>query len=152
MTADAFELIKSSLPDGKKILAPGHPYQDPITGIDMLEFHLDDHDCLQDFGVEKYGRFGGNVSVCRPEGSNPIIVFGQDESVFNQFSFNGKQWTGPSGERSILPKSDGLGVMVSAFQSREMGFGVIITEEQLKKINEKRKGAHYFDATADCSK
>jgi hypothetical protein len=39
--------------------------------------------------------------------------------------------------------------MVSAFQSRELGFGVLITEEQLKKINEKRKGADYFNAAAE---
>jgi hypothetical protein len=148
MTADTFESIQLSLPDGKKILAPGHQYQDPITGIDMLEFHVDDHDCRQDFGVEKFGTFGGSVSIHRPEGSKPIIVFGQDESVFNQFSFNGKLWTGPSGKQSILPKNDGLGVMVSVFQSQELGFGVLITEEQLKKINKKRKEADYFYVTA----
>ncbi len=51
-----------------------------------------------------------------------LIIIGQDESVFSQFSFNGMQWVGPSCERSILPKNDGIGVMVSPFQSREFGW------------------------------
>jgi hypothetical protein len=49
----------------------------------MLEFHIDNYDCLQDFGMEKFGTFGGNVSIRRPEGSKPIIMFGQEESIFN---------------------------------------------------------------------
>jgi hypothetical protein len=47
---------------------------------------------------------------------------------------------GPSGERSILPKNDGIGVMISAFQSREFGWGEDITEEQMVRINEMRRG------------
>jgi hypothetical protein len=58
------------------------------------------------------------------------------------------QWIGPSGERSILPKNDGIGVMVSAFQSREFGWGMDVTDEQMVRINEKRMGAEFFDAVA----
>jgi hypothetical protein len=36
------------------------------------------------------GPFGGNVSVRCPAGSKPLIIFGQDESIFNQFSHSGK--------------------------------------------------------------
>jgi hypothetical protein len=35
---------------------------------------------------------------------------------------------------------DGQGVMISAFQSHEFGFGMQICEEDLKKINENREG------------
>ena len=79
--------------------------------------------------------FGGTLSVRRPENSRPLIIFGQDESVFSQFSFNGTQWVGLSGKRSILPKNDGIGVMISAFQSREFRWGVDITVEQMVRIN-----------------
>ena len=38
--------------------------------------------------------------------------------------------------------------MVSAFQSREFGWGVDITEEQIVRINEMRMGKEYFNAVA----
>jgi hypothetical protein len=56
-----------------------------------------------------------------PEGRKPIIIFGQDESIFNQFSSRRRQWTGPTGQRAIMPKSSGAGLMISAFQSCEVG-------------------------------
>jgi hypothetical protein len=68
--------------------------------------------------------------------------------IFSQFSFNSMQWVGPSGERLLLPKNDGIGVMVSAFQSREFGWGMDITDEQMVRINDKRMGEEYFDAVA----
>jgi hypothetical protein len=38
--------------------------------------------------------------------------------------------------------------MVSAFQSREFGFGVVLSEKQLKEVNEKRKNEKYKDLKA----
>jgi hypothetical protein len=35
-----------------------------------------------------------------------------------------RQWVGPQGQRPLLPKSDGMSLMLSAFQSRETGFVV----------------------------
>ena len=80
-----------------------------------------------------------SVSVRIEPGSKPVIIFGQDESVFSQFSFNGKQWVSPDGKRAILPKSNGMGIMISAFQSREFGFGLELTPQQLKAINDYQK-------------
>ena len=69
--------------------------------------------------------------------------------MFNQFSFGCKQWVGPAGERAFLPKSAGMGLMASAFQSRELGFGMQLTAEQLKDVNRKRaEDIHYFDKVA----
>ncbi len=64
--------------------------------------------------------FVGNVSVRCPIGSRPLIIFGQDELIFNQFSHSGKQWLGPLGQCSIMPKSAGMGLMLSSFQSQEV--------------------------------
>jgi hypothetical protein len=75
---------------------------------------------MQDYSNEMYGAYGGNLSVRRPVDSKPLLIFGQDESIFNQFSFGSKQWVGPSGQRSILPKSTGMGLMISSFQGREV--------------------------------
>ena len=38
--------------------------------------------------------------------------------------------------------------MVSAFQSRETGFGVEMIDQQLKEVNDNRKNEDYFDKTA----
>ena len=46
-----------------------------------------------------------------------------------------KSWVGLHGKTNIVPKDDGLGMMISAFQSREFDFGLDITEEELKKVN-----------------
>jgi hypothetical protein len=145
---DKAEIIKLSLSAKDPLLGTGHIYVDPNTGVDHVEFHVDDHDCMQDFANTTYGAIGGNVSVRKTADQKPIIIFEQDESIFNQFSFGSSQWVGPSGERSILPKSAGMGVMVSAFQSREFGWGMEIDDDQLAVINARRLGNDYFDAAA----
>ncbi|KAI2496293.1 hypothetical protein MHU86_18205 [Fragilaria crotonensis] len=48
----------------------------------------------------------------------------------------------------LLPKTDGLSLMISAFQSRETGFGVQISRVQLEEINEARRGKTYVDVDA----
>ena len=60
------------------------------------------------------------VSVRSPSGCKALIIFGQDESIVNQLSHSGKQWLGPSGQRSIMPKTAGMGIMISCFQSRDV--------------------------------
>ena len=69
----------------------------------MIRFHVDDHNYLQEYANNKYDKYGDNVSV-RAMNKKPIIIFGQDESVFNQFAFGSKQWVGDAGERAFLPK------------------------------------------------
>ena len=77
------------LPKRKDILTKGHRYKG-VNGNHMVEFHVDDHECLQKFANEKYGKFGGNVSIRAPPGK-PVIVFGQDESIYNQFTLGSRQ-------------------------------------------------------------
>ena len=71
----------------------------------MVEFHVDDHNDLQAYADKKYPEFGGPVSVRAPPGVKPIIVFGQDEAIYNQNSTNTSHWVGPNGERPLLPKN-----------------------------------------------
>ena len=115
----------------------------------MVEFHVDDLDFLHkradDMG---FGLFGGNLSVRMPEGVKPLMMFGQDESVFVQFYINSRQWVGPLGQRALLPKTDGMSLMISAMQSRETGFGVEISQMQKDEINESRRGKTYVDVEA----
>jgi len=128
--------------------AKGYTYRSE-NGVEMIEFHVDDHDFLHGLAIEMgYGLYGGNLSVRRPPGSKPLMLFGQDESVFNQFLLGNRQWVGPAGQRALLPKTDGLGIMLSAFQSRETGFGLNLSATQLSEINETRRGKSYVDADA----
>jgi hypothetical protein len=113
----------------------------------MVEFHVDASDKLLLLG-NGTGDFGGDLSVRFPTGCKPLLSFGHDESIYKQFLITKKTWIGPDGERNMVPKDDGLGVMVSAFQSREFGFGVVVSEEQLKEVNEKRKNVQYKDLKA----
>ncbi len=89
----------------------------PVTSDEWIEFHVDDVHSVCEHNI---GLFGGNVSVRSPAGSKPLIIFGQDESVFNQFSHSSMRWLGPSQQRSIMPKTAGMGIMRSCFQSRDV--------------------------------
>jgi hypothetical protein len=77
-----------------------------------------------------------------------LISFGHDESINKQFLISFKTWTGPGGQKNIAPKDNGLGMMISAFQSREFGFGVVVSEDHLKEVNEKRRNTKYKDLKA----
>jgi hypothetical protein len=61
-------------------------------------------------------------------------------------------WFAPDVTTALVPKDDGQGVMISAIQSLEFGFGMQICKEDLKKINEKRKGEKYVDESAAMAK
>jgi hypothetical protein len=60
--------------------------------------------------------------------------------VFNENSKSTKQWVGPIGGRPILPKNNGLGRMVSAFQSRDLGWGMVLSKALLQWLDDKRRG------------
>ena len=121
-----------------------------VDNKNMIEFHVDDLDLLHEYAATTlgFGSFGGNLSVRKPQGVKPLMIFGQDESVYSQFLLGNRQMVGPEGQRTLLPKTDGLSLMISAFQSRETGFGVQISRVQLEEINEARRGKTYVDVDA----
>jgi hypothetical protein len=119
-------------------------------GVDMVEYHVDSSKLFQD-DADKETRFGGHLSV-RIEMDKPLIIFGHDESIFKQYHMTKSAWVAPDGTTVLVPKDDGQGLMISAFQSREFGFGMEICEEDLRKINERRRGQKYVDETAAVSK
>ena len=46
----------------------------------------------------------------------------------------------PDGQKPIIPKDDGLGVMLPAFVSRKFGFGMKLSvEDLLQEVNEYRQ-------------
>jgi hypothetical protein len=135
----------------KKILDDdNHGYQYlSEEGFPMVEFHVDDHEFLHDVAEEMgFGLFGGNLSIRKSPDVRPLMIFGQDESAYSQFLFGNRQWVGPKGQRPLLPKTNGLSIMVSAFQSWETGFGVDIDRIQMDEINAARTGQCYADKEA----
>jgi hypothetical protein len=142
------ELMTSAGPDGILFNMPvGHRYADATTNTPMIEYHVDDHPHLQKM-MNESTLFGGNLSVRKPADAKPLVSFGQDEAIFKQYSFTPKAWTSPDGEKPIIPKDEGLGVMISAFVSREFGFGMALSPAQLLAVNLKRRGKKYMDEAA----
>jgi hypothetical protein len=75
-----------------------------------------------------------------------------DEDGITTYEFNvddypsithNSTWVGPNGERPMVPKDDGQTLMVSAFCSREFGFGMPVTQSQLDEFNNERKNKNY---------
>ena len=54
-------------------------------------------------------------------------------------------WALPDGTKQLVPKDDGIGLMLSSFCSREVGYGIPLSQSQLDIENEKRK--HEFKNT-----
>jgi hypothetical protein len=77
---------------------------------------------VQQGDADRGTRFGGHLSV-RIEMDTTLIIFGHDESIFKQYH---TAWVAPDGTTVLVPKDDGQGLMISAFQSREFGFGMEI--------------------------
>ncbi|KAI2509788.1 hypothetical protein MHU86_4641 [Fragilaria crotonensis] len=125
----------------------GHSYFDIIQDEEHIEFHVD---YWNRFGAEGTERINPSRSIRVSSNARPIMIIGQDESVFAQYLMGAKTWVGPNGQRPLLPKSEGDGFMLSAFVSREFGFGRQLTEIELEQINRERRptGATYTDVHA----
>eukprot|EP00978_Attheya_sp_CCMP212_P043359 scaffold281372_cov41-Attheya_sp.AAC.1 len=116
----------------------GYHYQNS-ENKDRVEFHVDLHPTFQDRVWRTL--YGGNLSVRIPVNMKHLICFGQDECIFKQFTFTPKAWTAPDGQKSMIPKDEGLGILISAFVSCGFGFGFYISLEDLEnKVNKKREG------------
>ncbi|KAI2509347.1 hypothetical protein MHU86_5100 [Fragilaria crotonensis] len=123
----------------------GYIYVDD-DGIDMIEYHVD---VSYHFEEKLAGYpFGGNLSIRKPIAAKPVIYVGQDEAIFKQFLFSHKMWVAPGGQRALLPKDEGSGIMVSAFVTREHGIIREISDMVLDEVNEQRSGQVYADEEA----
>ena len=117
-------------------------------GEKFVEFHIDDNPKFANWTQwpdEDSKQFGGCLSVRMPEGSKPLIIFGQDECIFKQYIFSKKSWVGPEGQTAMTPKEEGQGLMLSSFVSREYGFNYQLSKEELATVNKMREGKSYVD-------
>jgi hypothetical protein len=125
----------------------GYHYNHPETGEAMVEYHVDTCNLFQE-RMNKETTYGGNRSVRYDEEGRMLIIWGHDEAIIKQFTLTTKGWVGPNGETAIVPKDDGAGIMLSAFQFREFGFGLQMSEQDLALVNEYRKDKNYIDQDA----
>jgi hypothetical protein len=65
--------------------------------------------------------------------------------ILKQYAFTTKAWTAPDGTWGLIPKDKGAGVIISAFVSREYGFGMDIRPDDLARVNERRNRKKYLD-------
>jgi len=124
----------------------GYTYNHPETGEKMREYHVDTCNLFQE-RMNAQTPFGGNRSVRYPKG-RMLLIWGHDEAIVKQFTLTSKSWVGTNGETAIVPKDDGCGIMISAFQSREFGFGLEISKEDMARVNALRKDQVYKDEAA----
>ena len=120
-------------------------------GSYLYEFHVDDDEYFHDMvnrDPEIYP-YGGHLSLRKPPGTKPLIILGQDESIFKQFQMTKKAWSGPGGSTAPVPKDDGAGIMISALVSREFGYGYPeLTPAKMAIVNRYRKGKKYVCESA----
>ena len=121
-------------------------YEYTQNGQTLYEFHVDDHPTFHDRC--RHLIFGGHLSVRKRSGEKPIIMIGQDESIFKQYLLTTKQWYLRDGSCAPNPKEEGQGVMLSSFVSQDFGYGHDLSASQLAIINNFRRGKTYVDEEA----
>ena len=93
----------------------GYSYFDASTNEHRIEFHVDYWRSVMDKQQLPLPNWNVTTSSRVSATTRPIMIVGQDESVFAQYLLGIKTWVGPKGQRLLLPKSEGDGYMLSAF-------------------------------------
>ena len=98
-------------------------FQDPTNNQTTREYYLDCFPYVFSSYIKDENKLlGGNLSHRFPSGYRPVVLVGQDEAIFKQWSFSKKSWGDQKGRGVLLPKEDGHGLMLSAFVSWAWGF------------------------------
>lgn len=109
----------------------------------LFEYNISRHPRLVEFvSASNRNLHGGDLSRVRLLSSlRPLLEVGQDEAVFQQNAMSAMEWSGPKGESTPRPKSDGDAIMVSAFIGPSLGFGrnTEASNDALKRINHIRQ-------------
>ena len=113
---------------------------------EIFEYHVDRLSFFQDLGNALYAD-GAAHSKFQPKPTNdpetwPLLVIGQDEATLKSLTYKKRIWA-QDDLVPLFPKSQGYGLMVSAFFSRPSGFHFEVSRDQLERINERRKGQKY---------
>ena len=105
--------------------------------VDLVEYHVDILTQFQ-YIVDKSGKkrnFGGWLRVSIKLIERPLFCLGQYEAVFKQYIFTKNMWTHKC-KFWLVPKDEGYGIMISAFQSQWFSFWYKLTVSSIKTIKE----------------
>ena len=116
----------------------------------MVEYHVDACNMFSEQLKEK--EFGSNLSVRFPREEKLLIISSHDECIFKQYALTKKAWAAPNGQHVLVLKDEGQGIMISAFQSQELGFGINLSQEQITEVNCTHHGEKYIDKKAAVNK
>jgi hypothetical protein len=124
---------------------------DPIVRIHFDYLDEANHEEYRTYMVVTYGRPGEyfydigdpgwsrfrchhrhDENVCKC--NLPLYHIGQDEAVFKQFALPSRSWS-VKGKTKLRPKTEGMGMMVSAVFDEWRGFGLPLTETEIIQIN-----------------
>jgi hypothetical protein len=83
------------------------------AGEEMVEVHADwlyQYDAAEKLpnGILPLPKYGGNLSVRKPESVKPRVTFGQDEAIFRSSQLNESCWA-IDGQQTLRTKSMGVG-------------------------------------------
>ncbi len=103
----------------EEVVELGHSYFDiTISNEQRVEFHIDYWNHIGP------GKIEATSSIRVLSMARPIMIVGQDESVFAQYCLLGaKTWIGPKGQQPLLPKSEGDGYMLLALFHKSLDLG-----------------------------
>jgi hypothetical protein len=107
-------------------------------GIPLAEYHVDSSELFQEQMNQKTA-FGRNRIIRYPFG-RMLVIWDHGEAI----AYTKKCWSRPNEEIGLVPKDEGIGLMISALQSCEFGFCLEMSEEQLKEVNKYREGKNYI--------
>jgi hypothetical protein len=104
----------------------------------MVELHVDDFKQMDDAnGLVR------NLNLHFPSHVKPLIIIGYYECIFKKYYLSKKHRVSPCGTWVLVSKDQGQVTIVSVFQSREFGFGFVMSPEQLQQVNNMRIGKKY---------
>ena len=128
----------------------GHPggffYPIKVTknnneGKDIVSFDVDHLEIFGSCSHRHMPAFCVDTGLINENGCKchlPVISIGQDESIYSGKAQPRKGWI-YNNKMRLRSKSDGVGVMVSAFTSSYSGIGCHISPEQLAALNKYRE-------------
>ena len=79
--------------------------------------------------------FGDMLSVRKNNDEKVLMTIHQDEAIMKKNLFTQSTWCLHDGTQPLIPKDEGMGVMISVFTWCELGFGYTVPAEILEKVN-----------------
>ena len=73
--------------------------------------------------------------ITRPSACVTLCIMREDKVIFKQFTMSTMAWKGIDGKAPMRPKDDGMGLMGSGVNMRDLGYGKVLLAKELKIVN-----------------